>query len=280
MKTRAVRFAMALAACAIAGTGLQAAAPNEASAQQARVRPWLGVAMDLQAGASGVLVKHVVRSSPADRAGLREGDRITLVGGARVASAREVTGIVGARSVGDGVSITVARGTRDVDLHIVLGPFPDGDEMIRMDHVGTFAPQWRGLHPVSGAVPLGMSELRGRVVLLDFWATWCGPCRVMSPRLSALQSRYGAQGLSVIGISAESVENVSLFAQRTGMSYGIAADADGDTTQAYTVASLPTLFIIDKRGIVREVEVGYDSSRDASLESLVKTLLNEPAPTD
>jgi peroxiredoxin len=102
----------------------------------------------------------------------------------------------------------------------------------------------------------------------------------MMPKLGALQGRYGAQGLSVLGVSTEDAEDVALFARRTAMPYAVGVDLHAETSRSYGVSSLPTLVVIDKRGIVRDVSVGYDPSEDARLEMTVRTLLAEAAPTD
>jgi thiol-disulfide isomerase/thioredoxin len=133
---------------------------------------------------------------------------------------------------------------------------------------------------VSGSFPASIGALHGRVVLLDFWATWCAPCRVAIPALGVLQARYGAQGLSVLGLSSEEVQDVAPFAQRMGMRYGVGVDAHGQTTRAYGVSSLPTLVVIDKRGVVRDVTIGFDPGQDTRLDATIRTLLAEPAPVD
>jgi len=103
----------------------------------------------------------------------------------------------------------------------------------------------------------------------------------VAPKLGALQARYGAQGLSVLGLSTEEAQDVATFAQRTSMRYaGVAVDKHATTTRAYGVSSLPTLVVIDKQGIVRDVVVGYDPSADGRLEGVVRALLAEPAPSD
>ena len=93
-------------------------------------------------------------------------------------------------------------------------------------------------------------------------ATWCAPCRVVVPKLGALQGRYGAQGLSVVGVSTEDAQDVALFAQRASMPYPVGVDRHAETTRSYGVVSLPTLVIIDRRGVVRDVAIGYDSSEE------------------
>ncbi len=251
---------------------------NEAHAQAAAARPWLGLAMDTDA--QGVRVGHVIRGSPAEAAGMREGDHLLRVAGSPVAKASDVVQAVAALAVGDHVQIEFTRqpGHLPQIAQAVLAAFPSQDQMVRMDLVGAPAPAWRDTQGVSGVFPASVAALRGHVVLLDFWATWCAPCRVSIPKLEDLQSRYGAQGLSVVGISTEDAGDVSLFTQRMAMHYGVGADPHGSTTRAYGVFSLPTLVVIDKAGKVRDVSVGYDPNGSASLEATVKALLAEPVP--
>jgi thiol-disulfide isomerase/thioredoxin len=268
-------FLVALALAAIAPSRPSFASPSFSPVRSGRA--WLGVSMET--AEAGVRVNHVFRGSPADKAGLKEGDLIRSVDGEKVASPDDVSRIVGGREPGDTIAASLSRAENPLSVRIALARRPSPDEMLRMDRVGAFAPPWVGLEPI-GDAPSSISALRGKVVLLDFWATWCGPCRILAPKLSALQSRYGAQGLRVVGVTTDPSETAALFAQRTNMRYPIAIDPRADTSRAYAVSALPTLFVIDKRGVVRDVTIGYDEGRDAQTESLLRELLAEPAPAE
>jgi thiol-disulfide isomerase/thioredoxin len=234
--------------------------------------------MDTEAQSPGVRLGHVVRGSPAEKAGLREGDRVLRVGGISVAHGSEVVHVVSGLSVGDAVELAFARAGKEQTTRVTLAAFPSQDDILRMDLVGTFAPTWKDVAPVSGTFPASIGAMRGRVVLLDFWATWCAPCRVAIPKLDAMQARYGAQGLTVLGVSTEDAGDVALFAQRMVMRYGVGVDKHAQTTRTYGVGSLPTLVVIDKRGVVRDVAIGFDPGADERLDATVRSLLAEPPP--
>jgi thiol-disulfide isomerase/thioredoxin len=275
------------AACVAAGsfvwaTPVSAEPPSEATGHHRDDggHPWLGVAMDAEAAGPGVRVGHVVRGSPADVAGIHEGDRLLRVAGMAVAKGPDVVHAVAAYSVGDVIEVGVLRAGASQTMRATLTAYPSQDGMMRMDLVGAQAPPWRGIEPVSGSFPPSLDALRGRVVVLDFWATWCAPCRIVAPKLAALQARYGAQGLSVFGVSTEDAPDVSSFAQRLPLKYPVAVDKNAETTRSYGVVSLPTLVVIDKRGVIRDVSIGYDPGEDARLDGVVKGLLSEALPAN
>jgi len=280
---RRLAFAAILVLAAAAGSAVLV--PADARAQGNFDRPWLGIAMDAEGphpAGPGVRVGHVVRGSPAEKAGLHEGDRVLRVGGNPVMRGADVVQTVSGYAVGDSIDVVFLRAGagKEQTARATLAAFPSQDQMMRMDLVGSFAPTWKDVEVASGSFPPSISSLRGRVVLLDFWATWCAPCRVVIPKLDDLQSRYGAQGLSVLGVSTEDTQDVALFAHRMAMHYGIASDRHGQTSRTYGVVSLPTLVVIDKRGVVRDVSIGYDPTADARLDAMVRSLLAEPAPTN
>jgi thiol-disulfide isomerase/thioredoxin len=274
------RRVLRLSVLLLAAAGLCPSSPQfsagVAYAQTNPARPWLGVSMDTGPGARGAAVSHVVRGSPAYKAGLRKGDSIVSIGQQRVTNGADVVRLVGSRSVGDEVELRLVRDGREAVAHAVLTAFPSSEEVMRMDLVGATAPEWSHVEPVAGSVPTDVSALRGRVVLLDFWATWCIPCQVVAPQLSALQQRYGAQGLTVLGITTEDARDVASFVGRKQMRYSVGVDAEAETSRRYGVVSLPTLVAIDRRGVVREIFIGYDPSGEARVESTLRGLLAEP----
>lgn len=115
---------------------------------------------------------------------------------------------------------------------------------------------------------LRLADLRGRPVLLDFWATWCGPCQLEAPLLDRLHRRAEKSGLVVVGVdTGDKASAAQRFAEQKNLSYPIVYD-DGDRVQAlYEVTSLPTLVLVGRDGVVVEVESGYTS--ESALDELV-----------
>lgn len=122
---------------------------------------------------------------------------------------------------------------------------------------------------------VSLEGLRGRPVMLDFWASWCPPCRESIPILSRIAERHAAAGLVTLGVNVET-DRTPLFVSRAHRSLraGFPSLHDlGAMQTAYGVRSLPTLVLIDRRGIVRRVETGVPS--EARLESEIREILAE-----
>ena len=125
--------------------------------------------------------------------------------------------------------------------------------------------------------PVRLSELRGRVVVLNVWASWCPPCRAEMPALQALHERRAADGVVVLGVNStvqDTEQAARDFALDYGLTFPIGLDRDGQATRLYRVRALPTTFFIDREGTIRRVVVG--GPLDASvLETTVLDLLGE-----
>lgn len=123
-----------------------------------------------------------------------------------------------------------------------------------------------------------LNEMRGRVVLLNFWATWCIPCREEIPELNQMQRDLEARGLSVVGVSwDDTAEGVRAFQNRIPLEYRVLVGGDGVGSQFGGVASFPTTFIIDREGRIRQTIIG---ARDrAGFEAAVMPLLEQNAGT-
>ncbi len=136
--------------------------------------------------------------------------------------------------------------------------------------VGKLAPSFT-LKDLKGK-QISLSDFKGKVVLLDFWATWCGPCRQAIPHLELLHKKYKEQGLVVIGINHEQDhEKVKKYAEEQ-ISYVVLLDAD-EQFKEYGIRGIPTAFYIDREGKIRYCEIGFSPGREKEVEQKVKELL-------
>ncbi len=121
--------------------------------------------------------------------------------------------------------------------------------------VGALAPDFT-LPDVDGK-PYQLASLRGNVVVLNFWATWCAPCRAELPALEKVRAQYAERKIIIWGINQqEFIESVRGYAELYHLNFPLLLDSRAEVARAYHVNALPTTFFIDRGGIIRHIEIG------------------------
>ena len=134
--------------------------------------------------------------------------------------------------------------------------------------VGQSAPSVSGQYP-NGAKTVSLEQLRGKVVVIDFWATWCGPCRVEMPRMIQLYEKYHDSGFEIIGVSLDkSWKPVTQYRKSQGMQWPIALDKFRYISKKWGIQSIPTLVLIDQNGVIVA-----DNLRAGTLEPYLRKYL-------
>jgi thiol-disulfide isomerase/thioredoxin len=128
------------------------------------------------------------------------------------------------------------------------------------------------------AQPLALASLKGSVVYVDFWASWCVPCRMSMPALDAMYRRNRGRGFAVVGVNKDvSSADAQRFLQRVSVSFPLVQDAQDAAAKAFDVKAMPSGYLLDRKGIVRNVHRGFTVETAAALQREIETLLEEPS---
>jgi peroxiredoxin len=235
---------------------------------------FLGVRLDTTSDGH-VRLASVLPGSPAARAGLERGDFIAEVAGQPVATTDDVISRVQASRVGDRIQVVVMRSGQRQTIPVALAASPPPGRVLA-SFVGHEAPMWN-LPNVDGG-NVNLTTLRGRVVLVYFWSVWCGACRMATPNVDRWEQAFGNQGLSVVAISNDPLDELRQARSTTGFSFPLVHDLDAKVGSEYWVSAVPTLFVIDPSGNIAQVMEGWDPSQASTMEAEIRRLLARRTP--
>jgi thiol-disulfide isomerase/thioredoxin len=157
-------------------------------------------------------------------------------------------------------------------LESVTSMFETAPPPVTTADIGQPAPDLR--LPLVGGGEQDLAAYRGRPIILNYWATWCEPCRAEMPVFERAQQQYRDQGLVVLGVNyLERDDQILAFEQEVGVTFPSLVDRTGEVTRRWRATGLPTTFLIDRQGIIRDVRVGPFT--DDMLKSRLTKLLSE-----
>jgi peroxiredoxin len=239
--------------------------PHDAAPVTTSGHGWLGVRFE--PGTTRVV--QVVDGSPAKAAGLHVDDEIASLDGVAVQRSQEIVRTVAEAAPGSTITIVIQRAGQQLTVPVVLATRPPDDKLMRDSLLDRPAPAFATTY-LDGA-PLALADLRGQVVLLDFWATWCGPCTTQYPHLNHWHAQYASKGLRIVALSDEEPDLVRDYAASQKLAYPIALDPDDKVRAVYFVPGMPSTVIIDRAGVVRYVAVGV--TNPVEIDYAITTLL-------
>ena len=125
-------------------------------------------------------------------------------------------------------------------------------------------------------LPASLAELKGQVVYLDFWASWCKPCRKSFPWMNKMQGKYAKQGLQIIAINLDTEPALAkAFLDKIPATIPIIYDPEGNIARSYELVGMPSSYLIDKNGHIRSTHKGFFNNKVNQYEQELVSLLNE-----
>ncbi len=130
--------------------------------------------------------------------------------------------------------------------------------------------------PSRGGQPVSLSALRGQVVLINFWATWCGPCRKEMPLLEQIQKKYAPLGFTMLGVNVEEdTTQMEAFLGDVPVTFPVLLDPANRVSKLYDVAAMPSTVIVDRKGNVRFIHQGYQPGDESRYQDVIRQLIRE-----
>ena len=142
-------------------------------------------------------------------------------------------------------------------------------------NVGDTAPSFT-LPTSTPAAAVDLAKLKGKIVYVDFWASWCGPCKQSFPWMNDMQAKYAARGLVIVAINVDAKQaDAERFLATTPAKFTVAYDAKGQTPKQFDVKAMPTSYLIDGEGKVLLIHAGFRDSDRAALEAAIDSALTQ-----
>jgi cytochrome c biogenesis protein CcmG/thiol:disulfide interchange protein DsbE len=128
----------------------------------------------------------------------------------------------------------------------------------------------------TGKTSVSLDSLRGRVVMVDFWASWCGPCHRSFPWMAAMHKKYADQGLTILAINLDKTQEAAAgFLADTPAPFTVLYDPSGRTADAYRVQGMPTTVLVGRDGRIRSTHIGFEPAKAAAFEALIQEALRQ-----
>jgi thiol-disulfide isomerase/thioredoxin len=134
------------------------------------------------------------------------------------------------------------------------------------------------LSNIDSSEKIDLQKFKGKVVYVDFWASWCGPCVESFPYMNTLDSELKDKGLQVLGVNLdENKEDAQTFLKKSPPEFLVAADIDSQCAKDFEVKAMPSTYLVDRKGVIRAVHYGFRAGEAKEFRSKVEELLAEPA---
>jgi len=225
-----------------------------AAGPTAEARPWAGFTMGTANG--GVKVVRVLPTSPAAKAGLRSGDVIQKLNGRAVTTPAQVIGITGRTKPGRTLRLVIKRGGRTLTKWLRLVKAPGSATLLRLYWLNQPAPGFTApLINRSGSKSL--ASLRGKPVILYFWASWCDSCKLNFPKLKRLHAAYAKKGLVIFSFSQDKrASKTRKTLKLLNLPFLVGHNYKNRIGKKFASNKIPTLIAIDRKGIIRDLVRG------------------------
>ena len=233
--------------------------------------PWLGLIYkkSLYENHLALQISGVHPESGCLAAGVVSGDLLIGFDGKDLVNVAQIQNVLKTATVGNKVAIEIVRDGKRIPLTVTITDRPDDISSLTGSAIGSKMASFGKNFYMNGE----KRQEAPKATLLDFWATWCGPCRQTLPVLEKLYNKYSSQGLEVIGISSEQKNTLQAFYKKQHASpYPLYRDADQGLWRRYGIHAVPTLMLLDSNGYIKRVWSGAPSYE--MLEKLVLEVMN------